>query len=62
MYRGADKSLVRRWKETSYSDQTYNNLPTLMAYKHHKFCKFGRRSLFPSRVGLMIYQHPCTDD
>ena len=32
MYWGADKSLVWPWKEMSYSDQTYNAIPRLMAY------------------------------
>ena len=30
-YRGADKSLARPWKETSYRDQTYNTIPRLTA-------------------------------
>jgi len=36
-YRGADKSLARPWKETSYSDQTYNTIPRLMAYKQQQY-------------------------
>jgi len=35
-YRGADKFLDRPWQETSYSDQTYNTIPRLEAYKQHK--------------------------
>ena len=71
-YRGAYKFLTRHWKETSYSDQTYNTIPRLTAYKQQQYipvvctphvlvqcCKSGRCSLFPSRVGLRTYQHSC---
>ena len=34
---GADKSLARPWKETSYSEQTYKTIPKLMAYKQQEY-------------------------
>jgi len=65
-YRGADKSLTQPWKEKSYSDQDLqhytktNGVQTTRIYS----CCFllfpvGCCSLFPSRVGLRAYQHPC---
>jgi len=63
--RGADKSLARPWKETSYSDQDLrrtNNSNILLLFVRRKswysVVSLGRCSLFPSRVGLRIYQHP----
>jgi len=37
LYRGADKSLARPWKETSYSDRTYKTIPRLMPYKQQQY-------------------------
>jgi len=37
VYRGADNSLARRWKETSYSDRDYNTRPRLMACKQQEY-------------------------
>ena len=63
-YRGADKSLARPWKETSYSDQDLQHYTKLLLFVHHKswysVVSLGRCSLFPSRVGLRTYQHSCT--
>jgi len=69
--RGADKSLARPWKETSYSDQDLQHYNRLMVYKEqeyipvvcmpqvwHSAISLGRFSLFPSRVALRTYQHP----
>jgi len=36
IYRGADKSLARPWKETSYSDRN-NIIPRLTAYKQQEY-------------------------
>jgi len=70
-YRGADKSLARPWKETSYSDQDIQHYTKIygvqttgiLLFVRHKswysvVC-LGRCSLFPSRVGIKNYQHPC---
>jgi len=38
LYRGADKSSARPWKETSYSDEDlYNTIPRLMPYKQQPY-------------------------
>jgi len=72
-YRGADKSLARPWKETSYSDQDLQHYIKIYGYKQQEYIpvvcshkswysvlSLGRCSWFPSRVGLRTYQHPCT--
>ena len=70
---GAEKSLARPWKETSYSDQnlqhytkTYGLQITgiysccLYAVTWYSVVSLGRCGLFPYRVGLRTYQHTCT--
>ena len=64
-YRGADNSLARPWKETSYSDQDLwltNNSNIFLLFVRHKswysVVSLGRCSLSPSRVGLKTYQNP----
>jgi len=60
-YMGADKSLVRPWKETNYSHQDFNTVPIITAYKQQEYIPvvcLGRCSLLPFRVGLRTYQHP----
>jgi len=73
-YRGADKSLARPWKETSYSNRDLqHNTKTYSLQKNsnilllfvsrtswYSVVILGRCSLFPSRVGLRTYQHPGT--
>ena len=59
IYQGADKSLVRPWNETSYSDQDLWRTGILLFVRHkywYSFVSLGRCSLFPSRVGLRTYQ------
>ena len=67
--RGADKSLARPWKETSYSDQdlqhytkTYGVQTTAIyscclyaIISWYSAVSLGRSSLFPSSVGLRTY-------
>jgi len=67
LYRGADKSLARLWKETSYNDQDLwrtNNRNIFLLFVRHTFwysiVRLVHCSLFPSRVGLRTYQHPGT--
>jgi hypothetical protein len=68
LYRGADKSLARPCKETSYGDQDLQHytksygVQTTGIYSCclYAISKFGRCSLLPSRVGLRTYQHPRT--
>ena len=71
-YRGADKSLARPWKETSYGDQDLttlrqdlwrtNSRNILLLFVRHKswysVVSLGRGSLFSSRIGLRTYQQP----
>jgi len=66
-YPGADKSLARHWKETSYSDQdlqhytkTYGVQTTGIYSCGLYTVSLGHCNLFPSSVGLRPYQHPCT--
>jgi len=65
-YRGADKSLARTWKETSYSDldlqystKTYGVQTTGINSRCFYAISLSRCRLFPSRVGLRTYQQPC---
>ena len=67
-YRGADKSLSRPWKERSYSDQDLQHYTkaygvqttAIYSYKSwYSVVSLGLCSLFPSKVGLRTYQHPC---
>jgi len=61
---GADKSLGRPWKETSYSDQDlqHNSTNIFLLFVRHKswysVVSLGRCRLFLSRAGLVAYQHP----
>jgi len=60
MYRAADKSLARPWKETKYSEQDLQHYTNIYGHKSwYSAVSLGRCSLFPSRVGLRTYQHPC---
>jgi len=69
LYRGADKSLARPWKEASYVDQdlqhhtkTYGVQTTGILYAVRLgmvLLSLGRCSLFPFRIGLRTYQHLC---
>jgi len=72
LYRGADKSLARPWKETSYSDQDlqhYTKTYGVQTTGIYSCCFYavnlgivlltlGPCSLFPFRVRLRTYQHP----
>jgi len=71
-YRNFDKSLARPWKETSYSYQDLQHTKTcgVQTTEIYSCCLYaispgysvvslGRCGLFPSRVGLRTYQHPC---
>jgi len=59
-------------RKQATATKTYNTIPRLMAYKQQEhtavvcclkswytFVSLGRCNLFPSRVGLRTYQHPC---
>jgi len=67
------KSLARRWKETSYSDQHLQHYIKIYGYKQQEYIpvvcshkswfsvvSLGRCSRFPSSLGLRTFQHPCT--
>jgi len=70
-YRGAEKSLARPWKETSYSDQELttlyqdlwhtNNRNIFLLFVHHKswysVVSLRHCNWFPTRVRLRTYQH-----
>ena len=67
-YRGADKSIARTWRETSYSDQNSQHCTNTYGVQTTSvYCcclyslsvvSLGRSSLSLSRVGLRTYQHP----
>ena len=60
-YRGADKSLARPWKKTSYSNHDLQHYTKTYGERHkswYSVVNLGRCSLFPFRVGLRTYQYP----